>query len=150
MLLIGLKNTATQEVLADGIINLGSVYRRYDKKGCNCGLRAFEVQGNGLALQQSGIYHITALFNFTAATAGDVIIQLLVNGIVIDGASITQTITTATTEFENITIDYYVVVDNGCVLGNNTTIAQTISFQNVSDAIDITLDNVIVNVEKVV
>ena len=132
-LLIGLKNTATQEVAIDGLIDLGSVYRRYDKKGQCCGLRAFDLTGNGLTIQQSGIYHITAIFEATASTT----VQLLVNGVVIDGATATGTLPV---------IDYFVVVDSGCVLGNTTTIAQTISFQNVETAG--TFDNVIVNVVK--
>jgi hypothetical protein len=132
-LLIGLKNTATQTVDVDGLINLGSVYRRYDKKGCQCGLRAFEVNANGITLQQSGIYHITAIFESAAAAT----VQLLVNGVAIDGAVATDT---------QSVIDYFVVVDSGCVLGNNTTVAQSISFQNTGAAA--TFTNVIVNVVK--
>ena len=132
-LLIGLKNTATQDVVVDGLINLGSVYRRYDKKSSNCGQRAFEVNANGITLQQSGIYHITAIFQ----AAADTTVQLLVNGVVIDGATSTGT---------PAIIDYFVVVDSGCVLGNNTTVAQTISFQNLETAA--TFENVIVNVVK--
>lgn len=133
MLLIGLKNTATQDVVIDGLINLGSVYRRYDKKGVSCGQRAFEVNANGITFQQSGIYHITGIFQATASTT----VQLLVNGVVVDGATATGT---------QAVIDYFVVVDSGCVLGNNTTIAQSISFQNVETAG--TFENVIVNVVK--
>lgn len=132
-LLIGLKNTATQDVVVDGLINLGSVYRRYDKKACSSGLRAFEVNANGITLQQSGIYHITALFQAAAATT----VQLLVNGVVVDGATSTGT---------QPIIDYFIVVDSGCILGNNTTVAQTISFQNILTAA--TFDNVVVNVVK--
>lgn len=132
-LLIGLKNTATQDVVIDGLINLGSVYRRYAKKGQCCGLRTFEVNANGITLQQSGIYHITATFQPAAATT----VQLLVNGVVVDGAIATGT---------QPVIDYFVVVDNGCILGNNTTVAQSISFQNTGAAA--TFDNVIVNVVK--
>ena len=35
MLLLGAKNTATQAVDVDGLINLGQVYRRYCKKNKN-------------------------------------------------------------------------------------------------------------------
>lgn len=132
-LLIGVKNTASQAVVADGLINLGSVYRRYDKKGQCCGQRAFEVNANGISLNQSGIYHITATFESAAA----VTVQLLVNGVIVDGATSTGT---------PAVIDYFVVVDSGCVLGTNTTISQNISFQNVGAAA--TIDNVIVNVVK--
>ena len=132
-LLIGLKNTTSQDVVVDGLINLGSVYRRYDKRGYNCGLRAYEVDSNGITLQQSGIYHITAIFESAAAAT----IQLLVNGVVVDGATGTDTQTV---------IDYFIGVDSGCVLGVPTTLGQTISFQNTGAAA--TFTNVIVNVVK--
>ena len=32
MLLLGIKNTSSQEVITDGLVNLGNVYRRYWKK----------------------------------------------------------------------------------------------------------------------
>ena len=38
MLLIGTKNIGTQTVLADGIINIGSVYRKYCKKNAIYGI----------------------------------------------------------------------------------------------------------------
>ena len=147
MLLIGIKNTGTQTVLADGIINIGSVYRKYCKKN-NCGVTTFGRTVNDVTLQQSGIYNVTATFTFTAETAGDVIIQLLENGDVVEGATLTETITTPTTEIRTATINYKILVDNDCVLGRNSTLAKTISFINASDAVDITVSNVVVNVTK--
>lgn len=147
MLLIGIKNTGTQTVLADGIINIGSVYRKYCKKN-NCGVTTFSRTVNDVTLQQSGIYNVSATFTFTAETAGDVIIQLLENGDAVEGATLTETITTPTTEIRTATIDYKILVDNDCVLGRNSTLAKTISFINASDAVDITVSNVVVNVTK--
>ena len=147
MLLIGIKNTGTQTVLADGIINIGSVYRKYCKKN-NCGVTTFGRTVNDVTLQQSGIYNVTATFTFTAETAGDVIIQLLENGEVVEGATLTETITTPTTEIRTAAIDYKILVDNDCVLGRNSTLAKTISFINASDEVDITVSNVVVNVTK--
>jgi len=145
MLLLGVKNTATQAVLADGIVNIGSVYRRYCKKN-SCGVAAFNRTANDISLQHSGIYHLTATFAFSAPAPGDVTVQLLVNGEEVDGALATETITTATTEFRTMVIDYYILVDKDCILGRESTVAQTISFQNTGVAA--TFTSVIVNVSK--
>ena len=147
MLLIGVKNTGTQTVLADGIVNIGSVYRKYCKKNA-CGFPAFARTANDITLNHSGIYHLTATFVASAPAAGDVTVQLLVNGEVVDGAFATETITTATTEFRTMVIDYYVLVDKDCILNTESTVAQTISFQNTGD--DATFTSVVVNVDKVV
>ena len=147
MLLIGVKNTGTQTVLVDGIVNIGSVYRRYCKKN-GCGIPAFSRTTNDISLNHSGIYHLTATFVVSAPVAGDVTTQLLLNGEVVDGAFATETITTATTEFRTMVIDYYVLVDKDCVLGRESTLAQTISFQNTG--VDATYTSDIVNVDKVV
>lgn len=147
MLLLGTKNVGTQTVLADGTINLGSVYRKYCKKNA-CGVTTFSRTANDITLQQSGIYHITAVLVGTGETAGDVTVQLLENGEVVDGAVSTQTITTATTEFRTFVIDYYILVDCDKILGRNSTVAKTISLTNASDAIDATFTSVVVNVTK--
>lgn len=149
MLLIGTKNFATQTVLEGGVVGLGSVYRRYCKKN-RCGIPAFSVTSNGISLQHEGIYHLTATFVGSGSAAGDLIIQLALNGVLVDGAVSTQTITTADTEIRTWVIDYYVKVDSGCVLGVESTDVQSVSFVNVSDAVDATFTSVIVNVEKVV
>ena len=149
MLLIGTKNIGTQTVLADGVINIGSVYRKYCKKN-RCGFPAFNRTANDISLQHEGIYHITATFVGSADTAGLVTLQLAINGELIDGAVSSETITTPDTEFRTFVIDYYVLVDNDCILGRESTIAQTISFVNVSEDIAVTLTSVIVNVDKVV
>jgi hypothetical protein len=147
MLLLGVKNTATQAVLADGIINIGSVYRKYCKKSA-CGVTAFSRTANDISLQHSGIYHLTATFVASAPTAGVVTVQLNVNGTPVDGAFASETITTADTELRTLVIDYYVLVDKDCILNTEATVAQTISFENTGD--DATFTSVVVNVDKVV
>lgn len=147
MLLIGVKNTGTQTVLADGLVNIGSVYRRYCKKNA-CGVPTFTRTANDISLNHSGIYHLTATFVASAPTAGDVTVQLLVNGETVDGAFASETITTATTEFRTMVIDYYVLVDKDCILNTEATVSQTISFENTGD--DATFTSVVVNVDKVV
>lgn len=147
MLLLGLKNIGTQTVLADGTVNIGSVYRRYCKAN-QCGVPAFSVTSNGVTLNHAGIYHITAVLVGTGATAGDVSVQLAENGELITGAISTETITTATTELRTFVIDYYIKVDKDCVLGYPTTEAKTISLVNVSEDIDATFTSVVLNISK--
>jgi len=146
-LLIGIKNTTSQTVPALGTINLGNVYRRYCKKN-NCGVRTFDVTSTSVALQHQGIYHITATLVASAPAAGDVTVQLLINDFTIPGAFSTETITTATTEFRTLVIDYYALVDDVCLLGNNTTAVDTISLQNTG--VEATFTSVVLNIDKVV
>lgn len=147
MLLLGVKNFATQDVVAGGIVNLGQVYRRYCKKN-TCGIRTFDFAGTSITLNHSGIYKVTATATFTAPVAGDVTISLFENGVAISGASATETITTATTESRSIALDYFILVDNDSVLNSISTIAKSISLVNTGVASTIT--NVVVDVVKVV
>lgn len=147
MLLLGLKNIGEQTVLATGQINLGNVYRRFCKAN-RCGVPAFTATSNGVTLNHEGIYHITATLVGTGETAGDVTVALFENAELVPDAISTQTITTATTEFRTFVIDYYVKVDEDCVLGFKTTGAKTISLVNTSDAIDATFTSVVFNVTK--
>lgn len=145
MLLLGAKNTASQTVLTNGIVNLGAVYRKYCKK--NCGVTTFTFDGNSIALNQKGIYHLTLTANVAGTAAGDVTLQLVENGFLIPGAIATQTITTATTEVRNITIDYYFLVDSSCVLGIPTNFVKNISVVNTG--VGSIISNVLLNIDKV-
>ena len=147
MLLIGTKNIGTQTVLADGLVNIGSTYRKFCKRN-RCGVPAFSVTSNGITLNTEGIYHITAVFVGSGSAAGALTVQLALNGVLIDGAVSTQTITTADTEIRTWVIDYYAKVDTDCVLGVTSTDAQTVSFVNTSEAIDATFTSVVVNITK--
>ena len=149
MLLLGTKNIGTQTVLPDGIINIGSVYRKFCKKN-RCGVAAFSRTSNDISLQHSGIYHITATLVGSGDVAGDITVQLYVNGEVVDGAFSTQTITTPDTELRTFVVDYFVLVDKDCILGNESTLAQTISLVNTSATVTATFTSVVLNVEKVV
>ena len=149
MLVIGTKNFGTQTVLADGLVNLGTTYRRFCKRN-RCGVPAFAVTSNGISLQHEGFYHITATFVGSGSVAEDLTIQLYLNGVAVDGALSTQTVTTADTEIRTFVIDYYVKVDRDCILGVDSTVAETVSFVNTSATADLTLTSAIVNVDKVV
>lgn len=130
MLLIGLQNPTTQDVVADGVIALGNSYRKFDLPN-DCGALAFSNTSTGVTLNRKGIYHLTANFYPEAAFTGT--IQMLVDGVPVLGA---------TANGENLTIDYYVVVDSNCGWTSN---AKTITFT--SDTAT-TLENVVVNITK--
>lgn len=144
-LLLGVKNTADQTVAVGGIINLGNVYRKYCKK-INC-TKAFDFNGNGINLNHSGIYHVTAVAIATSGAAGNVTIQMYENGVLVPGASATDTFAT-TTQLKTLMIDYYILVDNTSILGQTATLAKNISFAVLETAA--TISNIVVNVEKVV
>lgn len=145
MLLLGLKNISSQAVATDGFVNFGNVYRKYCKK-CN-GVTTFATNGTSVLLQQSGIYHITITAVGSGDVAGDVTLQLLEDGEAITGAFSTETITTATTELRTFVVDYYILVNSSCTLGQYSTIAKTIALQNTG--VDATFTSVVFNVEKV-
>lgn len=147
MLLIGTQNTGTQTVLTDGIVSLGTVYRKYCKKANNC-LPTFVNDSNSITLNGQGVYHITATLVGAGTTAGTLTVQMLENGVPVVGGIASETITTADTELRTLVIDRYVLVDNTCLLGCTSTLAKTISFENTG--VGATFSNVVVNVEKVV
>ena len=147
MLLIGTQNTGSQTVLTDGIISIGSVYRKYCKKTSNC-LPTFASDSNSVTLNGQGVYHVTATLVGAGTTAGTLTVQMLENGVPVVGGVASETITTADTELRTLVIDRYVLVDNTCLLGCTSTLAKTISFENTG--VGATFSNVVVNIDKVV
>ena len=93
MYLLGTRNSTTQALTTGASVNLGEVYRKFCRKN-SCGVKTFDFNGTSVALQQSGMYHITATITFTAPVAGLVIFQLTENGVAIPSAEITQRVTT--------------------------------------------------------
>ena len=145
LFLIGVKDFASQTVLSGGLIQIGDVYRRYCRKN-RCGTKVFDNTSTGVSLQWDGIYHVTATLVGTATEAGDVTVQLYENGVPVTGAVSTQTITTPDTEFRTFVIDYFVLVDNACILGCNSTVAKTITLENTG--VGATFTSVVLNIEK--
>ena len=145
MLLLGLKNISSQAVATDGFVNFGNVYRKYCKK-CN-GVSTFATNGESVSLNQTGIYHLTITAVGTGDVAGDVTLQLFVDGEEVSGAFSTETITTATTEFRTFVIDYYILVNSSCILNQPSVLSKTISVQNTG--VDATFTSVVLNVERV-
>ena len=147
MLILGLRNPTTQDLAVGDLINLGTVYRKYDKQGKNCGRFAFLPQTTAVGLQRAGVYHVTAVITFTAPVAGVVTFQLNENEFVIPSAVVSETITTADTETRTVALDFYILVDSNCILGSNNAF-KSISITNTGVASTVT--NVVFNVEKVV
>lgn len=145
--LIGLQDLASQTVLADGVIALGDVYRRYCRKN-SCGTRVYDNTSTGVTLNWNGIYKVTATLVGTGTEAGDVTVQLFSNGLAVPGAISTETITTPDTEFRTFTIDKFILVNNAEVLGCNSTLAQTLTLENTG--VGATFTNVTFDVVKVV
>lgn len=145
MKLIGLRNASTQVVDVDGIVNLGSVYRRYisDDK---CGVTTFTNDSSSITLNHKGVYHVTATAIVSAAAAGDVTLTLFANGVELPGAVATETITTPTTEFHTLTIDFYVLVNATNVLGYFSTIPVVLTLVN--SGVEATITNVVINATK--
>lgn len=146
MLILGTANTTAQTVLTNGVINLGSTYRRYSKKN-NCNVATFTNKATSVSLNQTGIYHITATFVASGTAAGNATIQMFVNGVAVPRDISTETITTADTEVRTFVIDDYVLVDSTCVLGRTTTVPASLSFINTG--IGTTIQLAKVNIDKV-
>lgn len=96
-LILGLKNTTTQTVPINGLINLGTVYRKNCKR-TRSGLPTYVANGNSVTLNGTGFYHITATAVGSGTAAGVLTAQLYENGVAIPGAISSSTITTANTE----------------------------------------------------
>lgn len=146
-LILGLKNTTSQTVLTNGLINLGTTYRKYCKRTPQC-LPTFVSSGTSVTLNGSGIYHITTTLVGTGTAAGVLTAQLYENGVAIPGAISSSTITTANTELRTLVIDYYIKVDSECILGNWTVAPKTLTLVNTD--VGATYTNVLFNVDKVV
>jgi len=96
-------NTNTQTVAAGGVINFGSIIRKY---GCNCNL----VSGNAIA-SGNGYYRVDASITVEGTAAGTGTIALYKNGVAIPGA-VAQYETTATS-ISTVSIPC-VIRDNCC------------------------------------
>lgn len=144
MILLGLKNTSTQTITADGLIDFGAVYRKYISRGYtgNC---ISATSGTAPILNHKGMYHVTVTVTFTAPAAGDVTLQLLENSEAVPGAVAIETVATADTQVITTTFDYLVLVSCANVLGTFATQAKTLSVQS-DTAIEVT--NAVMNIVK--
>lgn len=147
MLILGTKRVLSQTVLANEVVDLGSIYRKRCKKDY-CGIPAFAFDGNSITLNHQGMYKITLTANISAPTPGDITLQLSENDTLINGALATETITKSDTEVRNLTIDYFILVNASLLLGSVSTLSKNIKVLNTG--IGATINSIVVNVEKVV
>lgn len=97
--LIQIANSSQQTVAVGSVISLGSVLRRF---GCNC-----RLNGDAIEIEGDGYYTIDANITATPTAAGDVTVSVLKDGVVIPGATSTDSVTT---------------VGNSATLSINTTV----------------------------
>ena len=91
-----LTTTTVTPVLADGLIPLTTIQRKY---GC-----AITPNGNSLYLNRVGYYKINASITFSAPEAGVVTVKLQKNDVDVPGITASSTVTTADTEVRTINL----------------------------------------------
>lgn len=122
-------NTASQTVGVNTAVNIGTIQRRF---GC-----ALNAGATSISINKSGYYAVTAIITFIAPAAGDAALSLQQNGAQVPGATVSDTVTTATTEQNTMTLTAIV----RSISGNDT-----LTFLNTGIAI--TPSNVAVSVVK--
>ena len=107
MKILQLTNLAIGAVAVDTLLPLGTVTRRF---GCgNTRQSAFAVStanANTITINEPGYYYINYSASLSASGAGDVILNLLVNGETV----LTKTETASAVGFVDITVPYIVRV----------------------------------------
>lgn len=100
----------------------------FDDNGVVSGRCSTHSAGTGsFNLNGPGLYLVLFNGDVSAAEAGDVVAQLYVNGELYEGAEATTTITTATTEIDNIGFETIVkVLPNCCVIDGNIPVTLTV------------------------
>lgn len=83
-------NTSSQSVGVNTAVNLGTINRRF---GC-----ALNAGSTSVSISKPGYYAVTAVITFTAPATGVAAISLQQNGVQVPGATVADTVTTAVTE----------------------------------------------------
>ena len=123
--------TTPATILAGGILPLTTIARR---RG-----RLITSENDSISLNAPGYYKVTVTVTASGSEAGDIVLNVLKNGIEIPGLTASETITTATTELRTLTISGTVRVLCGegsavLTLVNASTIGITTS--NISVAVE--------------
>jgi hypothetical protein len=125
-------NTSVQDVLVDGIINPGTVVRRF---GPNLNLA-----GNAIQVAGAGYYEINASITIAPTAAGDVTVTAYKDGVALQGAVVTGT-AAAADDFVNLSISSIVREYCSCCDGlTNLTFVVT--------GVNSSISNVAIAVEK--
>ena len=143
---IQLTNQAVGAVAAGALMPLGAITRRYGCRNTN-GNSVFEVSTTGsntITINEEGYYHLNFTASLTAGVAGEIILDLLQNGIEV--LSVAET-ATAVGDTQNISLNYVIrVLPSCCVVANTPAVVQ-IRLDETSVALTGGTSNVIV--EKV-
>lgn len=115
--LIYTANTAGAAVPIGNTVPVGSIIRRYGE--------CVDATGSAINLLQPGYYEVSVSATFTAATAGDVRLTLLQDGVAVPGATAAETITTATTQISNVGIVAVVRVCKCCTSNLSVVVGGT-------------------------
>jgi hypothetical protein len=125
-------NPASQEVVADGVINLGTIVRRF---GCN-----LQLMGNGIRVTGPGYYSIDGSITLTPAAAGTVTVTAYKDGVAIPGAVASATVAAADTQ---VSLPLVGVIKENCVCCDDSS---SVTF--VLSGGDSTVTNVAIEIEK--
>ena len=89
-------NTASTAVVANGVIPVSTIVRRYGNN--------INAAGSSVTINEAGYYLVSANVTFTAPVAGVVSIALQDDGSTVPGAVAATTVTTATTEPRSLSL----------------------------------------------
>lgn len=129
--LIQTVNQSTQDVAVNGIINLGSVIRRF---GCN-----LRLNGNSIEVDGAGYYTIDCNVTIAPTATGTVQVAIFKNGVQLTGATATGSVSTAGNP---ITLPIQTTIREGCACDGGTSLTLVLL------AGAGTVSNVAVRVEK--
>ena len=128
--LIYLVTPTTSSVATNGVLPLTTIVRR--RGSC------IQQSNDSIVLGSPGYYRVSITSTFTAPTAGTVALSLRQDGVQIQGATASTTITTATTEVRSLSLDTIIRVP---CCGAPVTITA------VNTGVAITTSNIGINVE---
>lgn len=100
---------------ASTAVSLGNIVRR---KGCS-----YSLNGTSISILEPGYYDVEVSATFTGSAAGDVTLAVYQDGTPVSGATITETVTTASTE--NISVTIPCIVRVYCNSTSNLSIVPT-------------------------
>ena len=129
--LIQTVNQSTQSASVNGIIDLGSVIRRF---GCN-----LRLNGNAIEVEGAGYYTIDANVTIAPTAAGNVQVAIFKNGVQLTGAIATGSVSSAGNP---ITLPIQTTIREGCNCDGGTSLTLVLL------AGAGTISNVAVRVEK--
>jgi len=123
-------NPSVQNVAVDGIINLGTINRRY---GCN-----LDLGGNGILVSGAGYYLVNASITAAPSTEGQVTVTMNKDGVPVSGATASAT-AAAAGDLTNLSISCIIRENCQCCEGlSNLTFVLTETASSVSNiAVDV-------------